>query len=173
MGKESLEPRKPDWGLQRAEVGRSVIKGGHVLSAGISFCSWTCSMEGISLRRTEACSCNTQSHRKVQPTHPTCSAVLSHNSQLCLTLCDPMDCSPPGSSVHGILQASGLPCPPPEDLPNPGIKPRSPTLQVDSLPSEPPGKPKNNGMGSLSLFQGIFLSQEFSQGLLHCWQVLY
>ena len=35
----------------------------------------------------------------------------------------------------------GLPFPPPGDLPNPGIKPRSPTLQVDSLPSETPGKP--------------------------------
>ena len=44
----------------------------------------------------------------------------------------------------GILQArirSGLPCPPPGDLPNPGIKPRSPSLQADSLPSEPAGKP--------------------------------
>ena len=37
---------------------------------------------------------------------------------------------------------SGLPCPPPEDIPNPGIKPRSPTLQIDSLPAELPGKPK-------------------------------
>ena len=36
---------------------------------------------------------------------------------------------------------SGLPYPPPGDLPNPGIEPRSLTLQVDSLPSEPPGKP--------------------------------
>ena len=36
---------------------------------------------------------------------------------------------------------SGLPCPLPADLPNPGIEPRSPTLQVDSLPSEPPGMP--------------------------------
>ena len=36
---------------------------------------------------------------------------------------------------------SGLPCLPPGDLPNPGIKPRSPALQVDSLPAEPPGKP--------------------------------
>jgi len=35
---------------------------------------------------------------------------------------------------------SGLPCPPPGDLPKPGIKPRSPSLQADSLPSEPPGK---------------------------------
>ena len=48
--------------------------------------------------------------------------------QSCLTLCDPMDCSLPGSSVHGILQAeywSGLPCPPPGELPNPGIEPTS------------------------------------------------
>ena len=36
---------------------------------------------------------------------------------------------------------SGLPCPPPGDLPNPGIEPRSPSLQEDSLPAEPPGKP--------------------------------
>ena len=36
---------------------------------------------------------------------------------------------------------SGLPCPPPGHLPNPGIEPRSPTLQVDSLPAELPGKP--------------------------------
>ena len=65
-------------------------------------------------------------------------------SQLCLTLCDPMDCSPPGSSVHGIFQARILewPVPSPGDLPNPGIEPRSPTSQVDSLLSEPPGKPK-------------------------------
>ena len=46
------------------------------------------------------------------------------------------------------------------DLPNPGIEPRSPALQVDSLPSEPPGKLKNTVVGSLSLLQGIFLTQE-------------
>ena len=40
----------------------------------------------------------------------------------------------------------GLPCPPPGDLPNPGIEPRSPTLKGDSLPSEPPGYPKNAGV---------------------------
>ena len=51
---------------------------------------------------------------------------------------------------------SGLPCPSPGDLPNPGIEPRSPALQADSLPSKPPGKPKNTGVGSLSLLQGIF-----------------
>ena len=45
---------------------------------------------------------------------------------------------------------SGLPCPPPGNLPNSGIVAGSPTLQVDSLPSEPPGKPKNTGVGILS-----------------------
>ena len=48
-----------------------------------------------------------------------------------------MDCSPPGSSVHGISRQeywSGLPFPSPGDLPNPGIKPTSPAWQVDSLP---------------------------------------
>ena len=54
-----------------------------------------------------------------------------------------------------------------------GIKPRSPLLQTDSLPSKPPGKPKNVGMGSLSLLQSIFLAQESNHGLLHCRQILY
>ena len=49
---------------------------------------------------------------------------------------------------------SGQPFPSPGDLPNPGIKPRSPTLQEDSLPSEPSGKPKNTGVGSLFLLPG-------------------
>ena len=65
--------------------------------------------------------------------------------QLCLTLLDPMDCSPPCSSVHGILQARILEwvvTSSPGDLPEPGIKPRSPALQADSLPAEPPGKPQ-------------------------------
>ena len=61
---------------------------------------------------------------------------------------------------------SGLPCPPPGDLPNPGIKPKSPTLQADCLPSESPEKPKNTGTGSLSLLQGIFLIQGLNRGLL-------
>ena len=60
---------------------------------------------------------------------------------------------------------SGSPFFSPGDLPNPGIKPRSHTLQVDSLPAEPQGKPKNTGMGSLSLLQGIFLNQESNRGL--------
>ena len=55
---------------------------------------------------------------------------------------------------------SGLPCPPPGDLLNPGIEPRSPGSQVDSLLSEPAGKPKNTGVDTLSLLQGIFVTQE-------------
>ena len=68
---------------------------------------------------------------------------------------------------------SVLPCPPPGDLPNPGAEPRSPQLQGNSLPSEPPGKPKNTGVGSLSLLQGIFLSQESNRTLLHSRWILY
>ena len=59
------------------------------------------------------------------------------------------------------------------NLPNPGIEPRSPTLQVDSLQAEPQGKPKNTGVGSLSLLQGIFLTQGSNRGLLHCRWILY
>ena len=56
----------------------------------------------------------------------------------------PMDCSLAGSSVHGIFQQeywSVLPFPSPGDIPDPGMEPRSPALQADTLPSEPPGKP--------------------------------
>ena len=60
----------------------------------------------------------------------------------------------------------------PGDLPNPGVKPRSPSLQADSLPAEPPGKPKNTGVGSLSLLQGIFPSQGSNLGLPHCRRIL-
>ena len=68
---------------------------------------------------------------------------------------------------------SGLPCPPPGDLPNPGIKHRSSTLQVDSLSSDARGKPNNIGMGSLSLLQGTFPTQESNWGLLYDRQILY
>ena len=68
---------------------------------------------------------------------------------------------------------SGQLFPFPGDLPNSGIEPRSPTLQVDFLPDEPPGKPRNAGVGSLSLLQRIFLTQESNQGLLHCRRILY
>ena len=91
--------------------------------------------------------------------------------QSCPTLCDPLD-----YTVHRILQARILKWvafPFSRDLPNPGTKPKSPTLQVDSLPAEPQGKPKNTGVGSLSLLQQIFLAQASNPGLLHCRQILY
>ena len=79
-------------------------------------------------------------------------------------------------TVYGILQTRILEWvafPFSRDLPNPGIKPRSLTLQVDSLPTELQGMPKNIGVGSLSLFQRIFLTQELNRGLLNCRQILY
>ena len=92
-------------------------------------------------------------------------------AQLCPTLCDPMD-----YSVHGILQARILEwvvIPFSKYLPNPGIELRSPALQADSLPAEPREKTKTTGMGSLSLLQRIFQTQELNRGLLHCRQILY
>ena len=94
-------------------------------------------------------------------------------AQSCPTLCNPMDC---GSSKMGFPRQeywSGLAFPSPGDLPDPGIEPRSPALREYSLPAEPQGKPKNTGVGSQSLLQWIFLTQESNWGLLHCWQILY
>ena len=77
-------------------------------------------------------------------------AVLCQVTQSCLTL------RPHGLQPTRLLYPwgfsrqqywNGLPCPPPGDLPNPGIEPRSPALPADSLLSEPPGKPKNTGVG--------------------------
>ena len=97
-------------------------------------------------------------------------------SQLGLTLCDPVDCSPPASSVHGDSPGKstrGLPPPSPGDLPNQRIRPRSPALHEDSLLSEPPGKLQHIEVGSLSFFQGGFWTQELNWGLLHWRQILY
>ena len=95
-------------------------------------------------------------------------------SESCSVVCL---CNPRDYTVHGIVQARILEWvasfPSPEDLPNPGIKPRSHTLQADSLPAESPGKPKNTGVGSLSLLQWIFPIQESNQGFLHCRKILY
>ena len=70
-------------------------------------------------------------------------------AQSCPILCDPMDCSLPGSFVFRDSPLSmgfsrqedwtGLPFPPPGDLPDSGVEPRSPALQPDSLPCEPLG----------------------------------
>ena len=68
-------------------------------------------------------------------------AVCAHAQllQWCPALCDPVDCNPSGSSVHGILQArimEWVAISSPGDLPDPGIELRSPALQADDLPSE-------------------------------------
>ena len=91
------------------------------------------------------------------------SATAAKLLQSCPTLCNHIDGSPPGSPVPGILQARIL-----EwvvflslgDIPNPGIEPRSPTLQADSLPDEPLRKPKNTGAGSLFLLQCMKVKSE-------------
>ena len=100
--------------------------------------------------------------------------VHAKSLQSCLTLCNLVSCQA-SLSVGFSRQEywSVFPCPPPGDLSNPEIKPRCPALQVDSLPSEPPGKSKNTGVGRLPLLQGIFLTQESNQGLLHYRQILY
>ena len=64
-----------------------------------------------------------------------------------------MDCSPPGSSVHGILQARKLEwvaISSYRDLLDPRLEPVSPALQADSLPPEPPGKSVSNSGYSLT-----------------------
>ena len=88
-------------------------------------------------------------------------------TQLCPNLCNPMD-----YTVHGILLARIL-----EWVAVPfsrgSSQPRSPILQVDSLPAEPLGKSKNTGVGSLSHLQQISPTQELNWGLLHCGWILY
>ena len=72
------------------------------------------------------------------------ACICTKSLQSCLTLCDPMDCSPQAPLSMGFSRQeywSRLPFPPPGDLLDSGIKPGSPASQVDSLPSEPPGKP--------------------------------
>ena len=83
---------------------------------------------------------------------------------------------------HGLIQSmefsrpeywSGWPFPSPGDRPNPGIKPRSHTLQANSLLAELQRKCKNTGVSSLSLLQRILLTQESNHGLLHCREIAY
>ena len=85
-------------------------------------------------------------------------------AQSCPTLCDPMD-----YTVHGILQARIL-----EWVAVPfsrvSSQPRDPTqvsCSAETSPAEPPGKPKNTGVDSLSLFQGIFPTEESNWSLQH------
>ena len=113
---------------------------------------------------------------KVVSTCTQCAA-LCLVAQSCPSICHPCGLQPTrllcpwGFSRQEYWR--GVPYPSPEDLLNQRLKPRSPSLQVDSLLTEPPGKPKNTGVGSLSLFQGIFPIQELNQSLLHCRCILY
>ena len=89
--------------------------------------------------------------------------MLAKSLQSCPTLCNPMDYSLPGSSVHGILQArnwSGWPCHPPEDLPDHGSNLcllRLLNWHAGSLPLVPPGKPR--GLSGNTEEGGLFLTQ--------------
>ena len=89
-----------------------------------------------------------------------------------------LSCSPKDYTVHGILQARILewvvyPFSRGSSQPRYQTQANFPILQADSLPAEPLGKPKNNGVGSLSLLQQIFLTQESNRGLPRCWRILY
>ena len=111
----------------------------------------------------------------------------SEVAQSHLTLCDPMDSSlhqaPLSTGFSRQEYWSGLPFPSAGDLPNPGIKPKSPALQADCLPAELPGTArllclwdfpdKSTGVGCHFLLQGIFLTQGSNLGLLHCRRILY
>ena len=80
-------------------------------------------------------------YKSPDPIRKICCCFLLDQSFL--TLCDPMDCSPPGSSLHGILQAKMLEyvaMPSSRGSSTPGIEPRFPALRADSLPSEPLGE---------------------------------
>ena len=91
-------------------------------------------------------------------------------------LWDPLDCSLPGFSVHGILQArilEWITISFSRDLPDPGIEPGSLALEADVLTSEPPRKPKNTGVGCHARLQGIFPTQRLNQVFLTCRQILY
>ena len=88
-------------------------------------------------------------------------------TQSCPTFCDRMDYTVLGILQARILEWVAFP------LSRESSQPRCPALQVDSLPVEPQGKPKNTGVGSLSLLQQIFPTQELNRGLLHCRWILY
>ena len=81
-------------------------------------------------------------------------------TQSCLTLCNPMGLHSPWNYQARILEWVAFLFPKGSSQCREGIEPRSPVLQGDSLPAESQGKPKNTGVGTLSLLQGIFPTQE-------------
>ena len=95
---------------------------------------------------------------------PAFGSATTKSLQSCPTLCDPIDGSPPSSSVHGIFQQeywSGVPLPSPRQI-----------LYIYKS-AKPPGKPKNTGVGTLSLLQRIFPTQESNRALPHYRRILY
>ena len=104
-------------------------------------------MSAISLWEMEALIDN----RVIYITDSVCVCVCVLVTQSCLTLWDPMDCSPPLFKGFSRPEyGSRKPLPSPGDLPDPGRQPVSPEFQADSLPSEPLGKP---------LYTQLFLSK--------------
>ena len=110
--------------------------------------AWWAAVHGVAKSWTQlsdfhfhVCVCMELNHSAVDLKHCKSTTLEAHS---CLFLCDPMECSLPGSTVHGMLQARVLEW---VAIPfsggsfQPGIEPRSPALQADSLPAEPPGKP--------------------------------
>ena len=94
---------------------------------------------------------------------PLCMGLCLLVIESCPALCNPVDCSPKGFSVRGILQEywSGLHCLLPGDLPNPGTTPGSSALQVDSLPSEP------QGFSSVQFSHSVVSDSLWPHGLQH------
>ena len=100
-----------------------------------------------------------------------CLSWWKWKSLSCVWLCDPLysPWNSPGQNT-GAGNLSLLQ----RDLPNPGMEPRSPTLQADSLPAEPQGSPRILMWVAYPFSRGwIFLTQELNQGLLHCTWILY
>ena len=104
-------------------------------------------------------------------------AVLFLVAQLCATLCDPMECSRSGSSVHGdsLGKNTGVGC---HALlqgifPTQGLSPSLPHCRQILCWLSHQGSPRILEWGSLSLLREIFPIQKLNQGLLHCTQILY
>ena len=80
-----------------------------------------------------------------------------------LTLCDPMDCSPPGFSSTGFSRQeywSGLPFPSPRDLPDPGIEPTSPAVLMDSLPLSHQGTPYDKDVYNIRCKKRVVIASD-------------
>ena len=110
---------------------------------------------------TITCSAQTTPYASTSAGHRFCSRSCTHAQSLgCVLLfVTPWTIAREVPLFMGFSRPeywSGQPFPSPGDLPNQRIEPRSPTLQVDSLPAEPQWKPKNTGVGTLYFLQGIF-----------------